>query len=217
VKIHKDNNTNFKPMKINKNSNTKEKTMKLLLTLSLASLLLFFGCDQKSEITTPVEESSTQEYSLISLPTPTGGLSVEALLAKYKEIDGDNGGTFIASFNYEGGPFGDVQCTSRLIFSPGAFNGVTEIQKTLDSESAAMIFGPQMEFNLPVKCSLRFYGLDLSNVNPETLDFVYIALDGTFQHCEYDTIEMNAGNGYLMVRNAQLNHFSRYGFVNGQE
>ena len=191
--------------------------MRFIYTISLASLLFFFGCDQGTDVTSSESNSSAQKVNLIPIPAPAGGLSVETLFTKSKVIDGEDGGYFIASFNYEGGPFGNVSCTSRLIFSAGSFNGVTEIQKTLDSESAAMIFGPSMQFNTPVKCSLRYYGLDLSTVNPETLDFVYIAPDGTFQHCEYDTIEMNVGNGYLMVRNSQLNHFSRYGFVNTPE
>ncbi|MHA2101403.1 MAG: hypothetical protein ACW99A_22325, partial [Candidatus Kariarchaeaceae archaeon] len=146
--------------------------MRFIYTLIAASLLFFYGCDQGSDVTSPTGDSPTKQLNLISIPAASGGLSVETLITKYKKIDGEDGGSFIATFSYEGGPFGDVQCTSRLIFSPGAFNGVTEIQKTLDSESAAMIFGPSMQFNIPVKSSLRFYGLDLSNVNPETLDFV---------------------------------------------
>ncbi len=188
--------------------------MKKLLTLSLLSLLFFFGCNQDSEVTSAVNNSPNPQLKLIPLPTPSGGLSVETLFTQDREIDGENGGTFIASFSYQGGPSGNVQCTSRLIFSPCAFDGVENITKTLDSETTAMIFGPSLQFNIPVKSSLRFYGLDLTNVNPETLDFVYIDANGNMYTCEYDTIEMNVGSGYLMVRNAQLNHFSRYGFVN---
>jgi hypothetical protein len=188
--------------------------MKYLLTLSLASLILFFGCEKFSEPASPESTTPTKQLTLISIPEPAGGLSVEALLTKYQKVDGDDGGYFQASFAYEGGPFGKVYCSSVLVFSPGAFNGVTEIQKTLDSETAVMTFGPSMQFDIPVTFSLKIAGLDLSSINQETLDFVYIAPDGTYQNCEYAYVYMDVDSGTLVVRNAKLNHFSRYGFVN---
>ncbi len=188
--------------------------MKKLVILSLLSFLVFLGCNQDSEVTSPVNNSTNQQLKLISLPTPSGGLSVETLFTEVKEINGDNGGYFIATYSYQGGPFGEVNCLSYLRFLPGAFTGDEDITQTLDSETAAMTFGPSKQFNMPIKLTLKFVGLDLSNVNPATLDFVYIALDGTLQNCEYDSIQMNAASGFIIVRNANLNHFSRYGFVN---
>jgi len=191
--------------------------MKHLLTLSLASLLFFFGCDQGSELTSPISDSPTSKLSWISLPAPSGDLSVETIKTKTKAINGDDGGTFYAAFNYRGGPFGRVRCSSQLVFSPGAFSGVKYIKKTFDSESTVMTLKPAMQFNAPVKYTLRYLGVDLSDVNPETLDFVYIAPDGSYQPCEYESIDMDVATGLLIVRYAELDHFSRYGFVNGQE
>jgi hypothetical protein len=201
-------------MNFNKEHQTKEKTMKYLLTLVLASVLLFVGCDQKSELITPVEESSTQEYNIISLPTPTGGLSVETIYNFTKEISGEQGGIFYNGFSYEGGPFGTVTVNSRLLFPSNSFSGQQEISKTFNTDFATMEYGPSMSFNVPVLCGLRFYGLDLSGIDPETVKFVYIRTDGTIEDVEYDSISMNVSSGYLYVKNAQLNHFSRYGFVN---
>ena len=188
--------------------------MKKLLTLSLLSFLLFFGCNQESEITSPENNSTNSQLKLISLPTPSGGLGVETIMTKTKAINGDDGGTFYAAFSFRGGPFGRIRCSSQLVFSPGAFSGVKYIKKTFDSESTEMTLEPALQFSAPVKYTLRYLGVDLSNVNPETLDFVYIAPDGTYYPCEYESIDMDVATGLIIVRYAELDHFSRYGFVN---
>ena len=41
--------------------------MKYLFTLSLVSLLFFFGCDQGTEITSPLSESPDQQLKLTSV------------------------------------------------------------------------------------------------------------------------------------------------------
>ena len=187
--------------------------MKKLLTFLLFSGLVFFGCNQDSEVTSTVNNSSNSQLKLISLPTPSGGLGVETLKTKTKVINGDDGGTFYAAFNYRGGSFGRIRVSSQLLFLPGAFSGVKNIQKTFNSESTLMTLGPSIQFNIPVKYTLRYLGVDLTNVNPETLDFVYIAPDGSYHPCEYDSIDMDVERGLLIVRYAELHHFSRYGFV----
>ncbi|MBT8386061.1 MAG: hypothetical protein KJO12_01500 [Ignavibacteria bacterium] len=188
--------------------------MKKLLTLSLLSFLLFFGCNQNSEILTPVEESSSQDYSLISLPTPSGGLSVETLMTQFMEINGDEGGKFDIKFNYEGGPFGFVKIDSKLEFLAGAFVGNADISQTHNTDFASMTFGPSMQFSARVVHSLKIEGVDLSGVNPNTLDFVYIDAIGNMYPVEYEEVRMDASSGKLEVKNAILPHFSRYGFIN---
>ena len=187
--------------------------MKKLLTLSLFSFLLFFGCNQESEILTHIEESSNQEFTLISLPTPTGGLSIETIYSFSMEISGELGGTFYNYFSYEGGQFGNVMVLSKLVFPANSFSGYENITKTYNTDYATMDYGPPMSFNEPVLCGLVCYGLDLTGINPETVRFVYIRNDGTIVDCEYESLTVNVASGLLYVKNAQLNHFSRYGFV----
>ncbi len=71
-----------------------------------------------------------------------------------------------------------------------------------------------MVFNTPVQYTLTVSGLDLTGVNPDSLDFVYVAQNGSITGVEYDAITANVATGTLAVVNAQLEHFSRYGFVN---
>lgn len=184
--------------------------MKRLLTLSLFMFLLFFGCNQESEITSPVNNSP----KLISLPTPSSGLTVETLMTQVMEIHGNTGGNFDIKFDYQGGPFGQVKIDSKLEFFAGAFVGTADISQTHNTDFAAMTFGPSMQFSARVVHSLKFEGLDLAGVNPNTLDFVYIDANGNMYPVAYEEIKMNASSGKLEVKNAELSHFSRYGFVN---
>ena len=187
--------------------------MKHLLTLSLLLGFFFFGCDQGSDLTSPISDSPTLQLKLITLPTSSGGLGIETLVTQYKEIDGDDGGKFEAVFSYKGGPFGLVTVKSKLDFKEDAFEGTKDISQTLDTDFAAMTFGPSMQFNERVKLDLKIEGLDLSDVDPNTLDFVYIDEDGTVEHIEYDEIIMNVSTGTIEIDDAILSHFSRYGFV----
>jgi hypothetical protein len=201
-------------MKTNKNYKTKDKTKKFIYTLTLASLMFFFGCEQSSDPTSSESSLPTSQLNLISIPTPAGGLSVETLLTEYKEIEGDEGGRFTAYFSYEGGPFGEVTVYSKLYFFDDAFSGDKVISQTLDTEYAAMSFGPSMQFDARVKLDLRITGLDLTGVDPDDVDFVFVDDDGNIEHVEYDEIEVNLSTGTIEVDDVELTHFSRYGFVN---
>jgi hypothetical protein len=204
-------------MKNKRNHQTKDKTMKKLLTLVALVSLFFFGCDQESDLSSPSVDSPAQQFKLISIPAPVGGMSVEALFTKYHKIDGDDGGRFTAYFGYEGGMFGYVKVRSILTFEEDSFEEVKVISQTLDTEYAAMKFGPSMQFEEIVRLDLVMKGLDLSNVNPETLDFVYLNNDGSIEHIKYDSLTIDVSSGTIELSNAVLTHFSRYGFVNGQE
>jgi len=187
--------------------------MKKLLTLSLLSFLLFFGCNQESEITSPVDNSPNSQLKLISLPIPSNGLAVESGHTVYKYINGQKGGNFYAEYGYQSYT-GMIYQSSYLVFEPGAFYGYKNISKTFNTTGASMIFGPSMQFQGEVKYTYKVTGLDLSGVDPNTLDFVYIDANGNMIPVEYDHIAMAQSSGTLAVYGAKLPHFSRYGFVN---
>lgn len=120
---------------------------------------------------------------------------------------------FSESFEFQS-VTGNVTIVSQLVFPANSFSGGKTITQTFDTETASLEFGPAMVFNVPVKYTLTVSGLDLTGINPETLDFVYVAQDGSITGVIYDSIIMDVTTGTLKVTNAQLNHFSRYGFVN---
>jgi hypothetical protein len=182
------------------------------ITTALAMLLLFVvGCTDQTNVTAP-EQSPTQQLKLVRLPVPQG-LSLETLYTEYKYIRGSDGGYFTEQFSYQT-PTGTVTIDSRLSFPRYAFYGSETFSQTFNTETASLEFGPSMQFNKPVLYTLTITGLDLSDINTTTLSFVYVAPDGSITGVEYDSITVDTATNKIKVTNAQLNHFSRYGFVN---
>jgi hypothetical protein len=74
-------------------------------------------------------------------------------------------------------------------------------------------FGPHYTFNEPLEYTLELKGVDLTGIDPDSIDFVYQGEDGTVYQCEYKSIEVKLNEGKVKVEKAKLPHFSRYGFV----
>ena len=88
------------------------------------------------------------------------------------------------------------------------------MSKTFSTTGAAMIFGPPMQFQEKVTYNYKVSGLDLTGVNPNTVDFVYIDASGNIYPVQHNGVAVNLSSGTLAVYGAELPHFSRYGFVN---
>jgi hypothetical protein len=185
--------------------------MKNLSYLFIVTLLFLFGCDQATEIAS--SERQIFNKQLITLPQKKG-LVVEEIHTESKYINGSNGGWFSEEFSYQGGPSGNVNITSTLHFFSNSFSGGKTITQSFNTDNAAITFGPSMQFNVPVDYTLTINGADLTGINPSTLDFVYIDSNGNMFECDYEYVTMDLSTGLLKVKNAKLNHFSRYGFVN---
>jgi len=186
--------------------------MKYLINLALFSILFFSGCYEESGITSPVDSGSGHQLKLIQLPTSFNGLAVETITYS-KDINGNYGGEFSAQYSYQSNS-GTVSQYSTLVFDAGAFSGVKTITQTFNTGGAAMDFGPPMQFQATLKYTYKITGVDLSGVNPATLTFVYIDANGNMYPVNYESIEIDEATGMLKVVNAELPHFSRYGFVN---
>ena len=189
--------------------------MKHLLTLSLLLVFFFFGCNQETDITSPVISSSEQqEINWITLPSPEG-LSVNPLSFTVSElIDGSQGSTIILSESYVGGPFGEVQIYAKLKIPANSFTGTEEITITCLPEEGTAEFGPSMTFEKDLVFTLEYEGIDLTGVDPNTVKFCYIAADGSLVETENNGIDVDFSVGTIKVFKAKIPHFSRYGFVN---
>ena len=188
--------------------------MKHLINFLFVTLLLILGCEQATDVNSPINEPQERVLNkqLITLPT-SSGLTVESQ-TYYKDIDGNNGGEFQQSYSYQNISGGTVYQFADLDFLPGAFSGTKNISMTFNTGGAVMEFGPAMQFQAVVEYTYKITGLDLTGVNPNTLEFVYIDSNGNMYAVDYDYVTMNASTGMLMVKDAILPHFSRYGFVN---
>ena len=186
--------------------------MKTTLTTLLLLVLFFLGCTDTP--TSPIE-GDNHSYQLIKLP-PKAGLSIETSFSKTKTIDGDIGGEIRIKEDYEAENGETIKIDVRLKVDMHAFEGIVEITLTVDDEFAAASFSPAMVFDIPVELDMKFEGLDLEELNLTNgdYDFVYIDEDGTIEYIEYDEIEIDVSKGRIEVDDAELTHFSRYGFVN---
>ena len=64
--------------------------MEKYLTIIIFSFLLLFGCNEESNVSSPIHEAN-RSYQLIKLP-PRAGLSVETTFSITETIDGEDGG-----------------------------------------------------------------------------------------------------------------------------
>ena len=186
--------------------------MKKLLFTPLLIIALLLGCNPDVTVTSPYQTGSKSTAALIKLPAPKT-LSVETLNTQSKVINGDAGGVFTEQFSYQSDS-GPVTISSSLIFPANSFSGNKTITQTFNTETASLDFGPSMSFSAPVKYTLTISGLDLTGISNNSIDFAYIAPDGNIMGVEYDSINIDTATNSIVVANAKLDHFSRYGFIN---
>ncbi len=85
---------------------------------------------------------------------------------------------------------------------------------SVNDQCGVATFSPHGSFRRPVIYNLTIQGIDLSNIDPATVRFVYMADNGKYYTADCDNIYINKEDGRIQVVNARLPHFSRYGFVN---
>ncbi len=188
--------------------------MKKLLTLSLFSFLLFFGCDENADLTSPVDNLKSEKANWISLPQMEG-MHIENSFTVSKRINGAQGGFLSMYESYSGGPFGTVIIDAELKFEQGAYPGNKLISMTNDDFECSASFEPSFsKFNRIVTYSITYTGIDLSNIDPINVKFAYIATNGNLEYAQHEGINVDVSTGTIQIINALIPHFSRYGFVN---
>ncbi|MGE5812331.1 MAG: hypothetical protein ACM339_12560, partial [Ignavibacteria bacterium] len=105
-----------------------------------------------------------------------------------------------------------VKIFARIKFKPGAFTGIKLIKMMIDDVNGTISFDPPSVFSKPAELDLKFEGIDLSGIDLEKVDFVYIRPDGTFEQILCKSINVDIAAKTLEVNDAEINHFSRYGW-----
>jgi hypothetical protein len=187
--------------------------MKYLISSLLVFLLSFTACDLVTESNPPVENVLNKQ--LIKLP-PRSGLWVENTFSVTETIDGDKGGEIRLHEQYVDINGETVKIDAKLKIKKHAFQGVVDITLTADDEYAAISFTPAMVFDKPAELDLKFEGIDLGELNltEGDYDFVFVGDDGRIEVVEYNALHVDESKSKIWVTKADLNHFSRYGFVN---
>lgn len=183
------------------------------LALIIFSFLLLSGCNEESDVSSPIHEANST-YQLIKLP-PKAGLSVESTFSITETIDGEDGGELKINESYVATTGGTVKIDAKLKIEKNSFNGIVDITMTVDDEFAAVSFSPPMVFSIPAELKLKFEGIDLAKLHSITgnYEFVYISDSWDIEQVTYNNMQVDESKGKIWVNEADINHFSRYGWV----
>ncbi|MBN1302604.1 MAG: hypothetical protein JW995_15405 [Melioribacteraceae bacterium] len=191
--------------------------MKKLLAI-FAALLIVSACNtQDSIVNYDTNESVSTAKQFIPLPEPKDA----SLLKQFTitgVIDNVNGGSLTIDDSYTATDGRNVTVYATIDFGPASFSGGDDvsydISMTVDDETTSETFYPHIVFQNAPTYNVTYTGLDLTNVDPSTVDFVFMDSDGNVEYISYDGINVDVDSGTLSVSNAKLPHFSRYGFLN---
>ncbi|MHA2101284.1 MAG: hypothetical protein ACW99A_21695 [Candidatus Kariarchaeaceae archaeon] len=207
--------------------------MKKLFVLSLTSLLFFFGCDQVSDVTSPLNESADQQLKVTSVLPLSDDAYVrnpylhredkfiddstsEVGLCVSKLIDGDIGGEIIFDETYIDSSGRHINIYAQLQIPEDAFQGLVTIYMQPNPEDVTIQLFPEMAFTKDVKLDFWFQGIDAQDLGYNTsgnVDFVYFADNGDVELIENNVSQVDIAFNKIYVLNAKLFHFSRYGWV----
>ncbi|MFZ0455878.1 MAG: hypothetical protein WAM24_19175 [Ignavibacteriaceae bacterium] len=199
---------------------------KIMFALALL-IPLFIGCsdsivnpktasqvDNSNQTDNTDQTDSTNQIaykkSWIKLPE-NPGMVADSEYSASKVIDGETGGIVELNINYVTKGSVNVLIDAFIEVPSGAYSGEKNIQMIINSNTGTAIFYPSPEtFNKPLIFNLKINGVDLNGVDKKKLDYVYLAPDDSFQRIEYKKLVIN--DGVLIVEDAQIPHFSIYGW-----
>ena len=184
--------------------------MKKLLSIAAVLMVLFVGCSKDVNINSPIENQTKEEF--VSR-TSSEGLNVNAQYTVSKVIDGSKGGSLFYGDFTQTQSGNTAHVYASCYFPAGSFSGVKTITMTLDTKTCTGTFSPGMVFSKPVSFSALFTGVDLKYFDPTSYSFVYYAPNGVKTVVTSSFLYMDKERGVLGILNAQLPHFSRYGFI----
>ncbi len=186
--------------------------MKKLLSIAAVLMLLFWGCSKEANINNPIEGGQVEQPNWIALPGHDIQ-SIEADASVSKMIYGNQETLLEINTGYAGGIHGWVSITANARFQRYSFTGQRYITMTVNDQFGTATFTPSGSFTKPVIYNLTIMGVDLRNVDPAKVKFVYMAANGSYYIPQYQSLYVEKQSGKLQITNALLPHFSRYGFV----
>ncbi|HVO73188.1 MAG TPA: hypothetical protein VMT35_04135 [Ignavibacteriaceae bacterium] len=182
---------------------------KYIYLLALLSFIII-GCSDHSNVVAPVG-TNDNEPNWIAAANTLEPLKKD--ITVNKTIYGDQESLLEINTGYPGG-IGWISITANAKFQRYSFTGSLNATMTINDQFGTADFTPSETFSKPVIYNLTIVGLDLRNVDPSKVRFVYMAPDGNYYQPQYDRLYVEIQSGKLQIINALLPHFSRYGFVN---
>ncbi len=183
--------------------------MKKVLLLLLVGLFLA-SCSEKNLLT---DSESKKEVSFLKLPAADSKLARNVSFSAI--IDGQSGGQIPIYHSYETAEGKTVTISGNLDIPANAFEGTKNIVINLDDEYAVIDFSPSpTHFAIPLRLNLFYSGLNLQGLEKGKVNFFYISDDGNiFELIKSQNNVFNPQSGTIGTIKAELNHFSRFGWV----
>jgi len=208
--------------------------MKTTLTALLLLTLLLIGCmNESSEITSPDSQVINKSTSLnwVKLPGDLGeGLSVESEYSAQKLIKGIDGGVIRLNVTIErpGHEFGDLKFKAKVKVRRHSFPDDEEklFTITMDPDNAYLNISPSPNtLNKHLKVSWQIKGIDVSEIDPDTFDFIYVGDNSEILETTKQELIVDYQRNKIKVKNAKIHPVhpentsdgTRYGFVNRRE
>ncbi|MFZ1289525.1 MAG: hypothetical protein WAR79_05525 [Melioribacteraceae bacterium] len=189
--------------------------MKNLIILLTVALLTFVGCQDDNSI---LEPNLNSEFSSLNKKTEDVNidLPIEKVKAKYSKnytIDGAKGGNIFVEYKWKDKSNNNKKSVVRadLEIPAGAFSGELTFEMIFDLENYTLELYPSpFTFNKPVILDLTFQNIVIEDGDG---DFIFNYLDGPFEDINYGSVEIDEKTGTMIVKGAELHHFSRYGWT----
>ena len=188
--------------------------MKKLKLFALVLMLPFlFACQEESSLVGPEKVSaSSSEPNWISLPSSDAS-QLKKVFSVTELITVQSGGVIRLDEAYEGGPFGNVSLSAEIKFAPGTINEDTYFTMAFDDEAGVITFSPSCTFNNEAPLTISLKGINLNDVDTDEIGFVYYDANGEYVEVDSKRLWAKTIDGSLGILQAQIPHFSRYGFT----
>jgi hypothetical protein len=197
----------------------------ILLLLFFGAIL--FGCSDNFDntlVSTPTQtKNSTNSViskDIIKSVLKDTDRAISPLIIKSKLINGETGGWLFVDTTYVNYQGREIYVYAYVDVRQNAFLGTREFTMILNPEEATVQFLPHMVFNNILRVSVWYVGIDLKSLDYNTtshVDFAYFDDEGNIDIIPSQQTHINVTTSTIKVNNAQLSHFSRYGWVRGQQ
>ncbi|MFA7420134.1 MAG: hypothetical protein WCZ90_10655 [Melioribacteraceae bacterium] len=197
--------------------------MKKIIFVLIFMGLLITGCQNTENLVNPIHDKTSTnitqplalESGFLGLPSmKQTGSNVMDDLTDAALISGKRGGELEVEGNLGIATSGKVEVHGTLDIPRNSFSGLKVISMSVDKGSTSVTFGPSgTSFSKSLILDLEYEGLMLNGIDLSTITFAYLGSDGNIYPVKYKSIDADVEDGKLTVRGAEIDHFSRFGFV----
>jgi hypothetical protein len=148
--------------------------------------------------------------------------SLKKMVEVSQWVTREDGGELVLVYEGEDNNNGQVEVKLTLTVLPETISEDAELRLSVDDQeliaNVDITFGPHgITFSKPALLFIEAKRLDLSNVDPDRIDFYYYSPDtGQWEKMERGELEVKPSEGYIEVKDAEIPHFSRYAMAHSE-